>query len=133
MLLNPAGELKYCGRTSLRGSNGIVHLCFLKFSGEMIFAQNFNKGDFRMETIYFLLVVAMPISGMILLLRKINGNKGRYGLQKTRIERDGTGSTDAELEQPRRLRRELEYIDWYLERGYKAIDKRPDVQASAQV
>ena len=86
-----------------------------------------------METIYFLLVVAMPISGMILLLRKINGNKGRYGLQKTRIERDGTGSTDAELERPRSLRRELEYIDWYLDRGYKAIDKRPDVRASAQV
>ena len=86
-----------------------------------------------METIYFLLVVAMPISGMILLLRKINGNKGRYGLQKTRIERDGTGSTDAELKRPRSLRREREYIDWYLERGYKAIDKKSDVRASAQV
>lgn len=70
----------------------------------MIFAQNFNKGDFRMETIYFLLVVATSISSMILFLRKINGNKGRYGLQNTRIERDGTGSTDAELKRPRSLR-----------------------------
>ena len=86
-----------------------------------------------METIYFLLVVAAPISGMVLLLRKINGNKGRYGLQKTRVERDGTGLTDAEQVQPRGLRRELEYIDWYLDKGYKAIDRKPDMRASVQV
>ena len=58
-----------------------------------------------METIYFLLVVATLVSSMILFLRKINGNKGPYCLQNTRIERDGTGSTDAELKRPRRLRR----------------------------
>ena len=58
-----------------------------------------------METIYFLLVVATSISSMSLFLRKINGNKGHYGLQNTRIERDGTGSTDAELKRPRSLRR----------------------------